>query len=201
MRIGELSQETGVPVATIKYYLREGLLPPGELTSPNQARYDESHVHRVRLVRALVEIGGLSIAATREVVTLMHADGRTPLESLGKVHFALQRGGSGDSPAVAALLDRRGWRVRETNPARAALADVLTRFERLGHPDVFGLLDVYADAAETMAAAEITALADRPGVDSMAETVVAMNVLGTALLSALRGLAQESAANDRFKQP
>jgi DNA-binding transcriptional MerR regulator len=37
MRIGELSKVTGVPVPTIKYYLREGLLPAGELSSPNQA--------------------------------------------------------------------------------------------------------------------------------------------------------------------
>jgi hypothetical protein len=32
----------------------------------------------------------------------------------------------------------------------------------------------------------------------MAESVVALSVLGTALLAALRGLAQESAANERF---
>ena len=30
MWIAELSRRTDVPVATIKYYLREGLLPPGE---------------------------------------------------------------------------------------------------------------------------------------------------------------------------
>src|ERR1700716_801088 len=44
MRMAELSAESGVPVATIKYYLREGLLPPGERTSRNQARYDDVHV-------------------------------------------------------------------------------------------------------------------------------------------------------------
>src|SRR5882757_5949262 len=189
MRIAELSRRTGVPVPTIKYYLREGLLPPGERTSPNQARYDESHVHRVRLVRALVEVGGLSIAATREVVDVMHADERTPLESIGKVHFAVQRGGSSDSPAVDELIDRRGWRVRPTNPARAALADVLTTVERLGHPDMHGLIDTYADAAETLADAEIAALTEDAGVEDMAESVVVLSVLGTALLSALRGLA------------
>ncbi len=198
MRIAELSRRTGVPVPTIKYYLREGLLPPGERTSPNQARYDESHVHRVRLVRALVEVGGLSIAATRDVVELMHTGDRTPLESIGKVHFAVQRGGSGDSPAVAELIDRRGWRVRAANPARAALADVLTTFERLGHPEVHGLIDTYADAAEHLAAAEIAALTEDAGVEDMAESVVLLSVLGNALLSALRGLAQESAANERF---
>jgi DNA-binding transcriptional MerR regulator len=37
MWIAELSRQTEVPVATIKYYLREGLLPAGELSSPNQA--------------------------------------------------------------------------------------------------------------------------------------------------------------------
>ena len=39
MRISELSARTGVPVATIKYYLREGLLPEGERTAPTQATY------------------------------------------------------------------------------------------------------------------------------------------------------------------
>ena len=53
MRIAELSRDSGVPVPTIKYYVREGLLPPGELTSPNQAQYDASHLRRLRLIRAL----------------------------------------------------------------------------------------------------------------------------------------------------
>lgn len=208
MRIAELSQRTGVSVPTIKYYLRERLLPAGELTSPNQAQYDESHVHRVRLVRALVEVGGLSIAATREVVELMHASGRTPLESIGKAHFAVLSAHADhsrtDPPGDAAvrraneLIERRGWQVRPTNPARDALAEVLAYFTRLGQDDVLGLVDEYADVAERLAVAEVGVLTERPDVDSMAETVVSLNVLGNALLAALRGLAQESVANDRF---
>jgi DNA-binding transcriptional MerR regulator len=202
MRIAELSHRTGVPVPTIKYYLREGLLPPGELTSPNQARYDESHVHRVRLIRALVEVGGLTIAAAREVVEVMHADDRTPFESIGKVHYAvLPRSEAAESPAAADLIERRGWRVRPTNPARAALSETLAHLELLGHPDAFGLVDAYADAADRLAEVEIAALAEHAGVDGMAESVVALSVLGTALLAALRGLAQESAATDRFREP
>ena len=34
MKISQLSQASGVPVATIKFYLREELLPPGESTGP-----------------------------------------------------------------------------------------------------------------------------------------------------------------------
>lgn len=42
MRMAELSSSSGVPIPTIHFYLREGLLPPGERTSPNQAHYDDS---------------------------------------------------------------------------------------------------------------------------------------------------------------
>ena len=42
MRIAELSQKTGVPVPTIKYYLREGLLPEPVKTSRNMAYYPEA---------------------------------------------------------------------------------------------------------------------------------------------------------------
>ncbi len=205
MRIGELSRHTGVPVPTIKYYLREGLVPHGERTSPNQARYDDSHVHRVRLVRALTEIGGLSIAAARDVIALMHEPGRGRLESIGKVHFAVQAARhphteEATETSVARaneLIARRGWHVRPTNPARAALAGVLDYFTRLGRPDVLGLLDDYADAAERLADAEIDTL-NSPDVDHTAEHVVMLTVLGGALLNALRGLAQESVASTKM---
>jgi DNA-binding transcriptional MerR regulator len=208
MKIAELSRRTGVPVPTIKYYLREGLLPHGERTSPNQARYDDSHVHRVRLVRALVEVGGLPIAAAREVLTLMHEPGRSRLESIGKVHFAVQRARQPqtESPSdastarVAELITRRGWRARETNPARTTLAGVLDHFTRLGEPDALGLLDRYADVAEQLSGAEVETLTE-PDVDRMAERVVLMSVLGGALLDALRALAQESAATTRLTGP
>ncbi len=68
MRISELSRSSGVPVATIKFYLREGLLPDGLRTSQNQAQYDDAHVQRLRLIRALVGAGGLSLAATKNVL-------------------------------------------------------------------------------------------------------------------------------------
>ena len=38
MLMAELSRRSGVPVATIKYYLREGLLPPGEAISGDPCR-------------------------------------------------------------------------------------------------------------------------------------------------------------------
>jgi MerR HTH family regulatory protein len=65
VRISELSEATGVAVHTLKYYLREGLLMPGRPTSRTRAEYGGEHVERVRLVRALVEHGGVPIAGVR----------------------------------------------------------------------------------------------------------------------------------------
>ena len=84
MRIAELSQTTGVPVPTIKYYLREGLLPAGELTSPNQARYDDRHVQRLRLVRVLLDIGRLPIATIRDLLTELDQPDPDVHEVLGR---------------------------------------------------------------------------------------------------------------------
>src|SRR5215207_6724902 len=71
VRISELSQRSGVAVATIKYYLREGLLPPGASTAPNQAQYDEQHLTHLHLIRALREGAGLSIATLARVFEAM----------------------------------------------------------------------------------------------------------------------------------
>ena len=71
MRISELAEASGVSIATLKYYLREGLLHPGRTVSRTRADYDETHVDRVRLVRALIEVGGMSLAAVKRVVDVV----------------------------------------------------------------------------------------------------------------------------------
>src|SRR2546429_1914232 len=52
VRISDLSRQTGVPTATIKFYLREHLLPPGAMTARNQADYGSEHLRRVRVLPA-----------------------------------------------------------------------------------------------------------------------------------------------------
>ncbi|MFF4420896.1 MerR family transcriptional regulator [Streptomyces sp. NPDC001549] len=78
MRLAELSERSGVSIATIKYYLREGLLPPGRRVSATTADYDEGHLRRLRLVRAMIQVGQVPVARVRKV--LAHVDD----ESLGR---------------------------------------------------------------------------------------------------------------------
>jgi DNA-binding transcriptional MerR regulator len=78
VRLAELSRRSGVARSTIKFYLREGLLPAGTPRGRNQALYDERHLERLRLIRALREVAGLSLEVVGRVASeldLAHAQG------------------------------------------------------------------------------------------------------------------------------
>jgi DNA-binding transcriptional MerR regulator len=77
-RIDELAQRAGVAVDTIRYYQREGLLPPGE-RSGRSMRYGARHLERLERIRAL-QTRRFSLAAIREL--LDHDGGPSSIESL-----------------------------------------------------------------------------------------------------------------------
>ncbi len=55
LKISELAERSGVPVATVRHYLREGLLPEPVKTSRNMAYYPPDFVERIRLIKQLQE--------------------------------------------------------------------------------------------------------------------------------------------------
>ena len=55
LRMGELARASGVSAATIKHYLREGLLPEPVKTSRNMAYYPADFVERIRIIKQLQE--------------------------------------------------------------------------------------------------------------------------------------------------
>src|SRR5436190_19222737 len=55
LRMGELARASGVSAATIKHYLREGLLPEPVKTSRNMAYYPAEFVDRIKLIKQLQE--------------------------------------------------------------------------------------------------------------------------------------------------
>ena len=65
LRIGELAEASGVPVPTIKHYLREGLLPEPVKTSRNMAYYPPEFVDRIRLIKRLQEERFMPLKAIR----------------------------------------------------------------------------------------------------------------------------------------
>jgi DNA-binding transcriptional MerR regulator len=202
MRVGELSRRSGVSVASIKYYLREGLLPPGERTGPNQAAYDEGHVRRLRMVRALIDVGGLSVAATRGVLAAVD-DPEVPLhEALGRAQATTTPRHAEDADpddeawataerTLADAVDEHGWAVSDENPAWHTAVGVLATYARLGDDDLAAQLGLYMRVMEEVAEREVAAVVDRGDRARTVEGVVVGTVLGDALLAAVRRLAQQ----------
>ena len=55
LKISELAERAEVPVATVRHYLREGLLPEPVKTSKNMAYYPPEFVERIRTIKRLQE--------------------------------------------------------------------------------------------------------------------------------------------------
>ena len=170
MRISALSAQTGTPVATIKFYLRENLLHEGIRTAATQAQYDESHVARLRLIRALLGPGGLSIAAAHRVIGAIEEPPESLHELLGVAATAV------------------------TGPN---LKDALRGLDEAGFELPEGALDVYTDHMRQIAQFEIDNVpTDSP--TAAVRYVVLGTVLVEPLILALRRQAEQEASGRRF---
>lgn len=140
MLLNELAEASGVSVASIKYYRREGILPPGERITRTRADYGQRHLERLRLVGVLREVAGASIA---DIVTLVRVldDPDRPLVDALEIAQALASGlpaaphdapvPDDEDPLVREVIGELGWPDLSSGP-RAAL-DQLLRGMREGN--------------------------------------------------------------------
>ena len=206
MRISELCEVSGVALPSIKYYLREGLLPAGERTAANQAEYGPQHVERLRLIRALIDVGGLSIATAQRVLEAIDTPDMPLTYLFGVAQYAISHAAvfadvEPESPGLARvddLIAERGWAVTDENPGRQGAARVLDTMDSLGQGHIAEQLPRYADAAELIAAADLSTLAHHSDPADMAENVVVGTVLGDTLVASLRRIAQEHLSNQVY---
>ncbi len=197
MWMAELSARSGLSVATIKYYLREELLPPGTATAATRASYDEAHLRRLRLIRALTDVAGLRLESVRQV--LDGIDGATSWhDAVGSAHTRLSDNGpEGTAPSpgsvarVEALLARQGWELAQEHPQAVALARTLDALDGLEHPVGDELLDLYATAMRPVAEHEVSSVRG-PDVESSIEAAVIGTLVQEPLLLAIRRIAQEN---------
>jgi Cd(II)/Pb(II)-responsive transcriptional regulator len=84
MKIGELANLTGVQVETIRHYEREGLLPHIMRSEGNYRVYNESHGHRLSLIRHCRSLD-MSLDEIRVLLRFKDA----PTENCGEVNVLL----------------------------------------------------------------------------------------------------------------
>jgi len=68
LKISELAERSGVPVATVRHYLREELLPAPVKTSRNMAYYPPEFVERIRLIKQLQEERFMPLRVIRDLL-------------------------------------------------------------------------------------------------------------------------------------
>ena len=137
LKISELAEGAGVPVATVRHYLREGLLPEGHKTSRNMAYYPPELVERIRLIKLLQEERFMPLRVIRDLLASEEGDTE-------RVRARLETADRGFDAALA----RERERVAATEVSER-LAVPLEALERLGE------LGVVSPAADGYTASDV----------------------------------------------
>ena len=211
MRLAELSKRSGVSTATIKYYLREGLLRPGRQVNATTAEYDEEHLRRLRLVRAMIQVGRVPVAQVREVLGHVDDDSLGRTVRLGAALWALPHVPEPDADdeylqaaqlEASELLRTLGWQNAELltsiSPAYRSLVVAVAAMRRLDYDWDAELLVSYARLMHRAAALDLDFVETQETEAERVETAVLGTILVEPMLQALHRLAQEEESARRY---
>ena len=71
LTIGAVAKRVGVPIDTIRYYEREGLLPEPQRRASGYRSYGESAIAQLRFIRRAKQLG-FTLEEIRELLALSH---------------------------------------------------------------------------------------------------------------------------------
>jgi DNA-binding transcriptional MerR regulator len=129
LKMKDLERATGVGRESIRFYIREGLLPEPQRPGRNVAWYDQSFVERIRLIKELQHerflplsviktiVGGHVPPSASEVQALVALDGKLPQVKDAALESADER--------LSTLAARTGIGVREIKELAATDALVI----------------------------------------------------------------------------
>jgi DNA-binding transcriptional MerR regulator len=123
LRMGELARASGVSAATIKHYLREGLLPEPVKTSRNMAYYPAEFVERIRMIKQLQEERYMPLRVIKDLLEEDPERARALIELGDRM---LEHALAGESGRVSAAEVRQRYDVPQDVLDRLAELEVLT---------------------------------------------------------------------------
>jgi DNA-binding transcriptional MerR regulator len=201
MWMAELAERSGVAVPTIKFYLREGLLPRGEARGATRASYDVEHVRRLRLIRALVDVAGFGLDRVREVLAVLDSDASLH-EALAAAHQLLSPEVAAEPTresrdAVAEVVRSLGSAADPEGRHATAVAAALDVMSAAGQPVSLDGLTRYARAVQELAAAEVGLVAPDNRDEAVTYALLG-SVLAEPVILGLRRMAHEDQSVRRF---
>lgn len=212
MLLNELARTSGTSTASIKYYRRQGLLPPGRRLTATRFDYGREHLERLALIRALRELAHAPIEDIRALTTVID-EGR-PLVKALEIAQAIATGlparlheeppPEGEDPRVAELVEAMGWADVGSGP-RVALDRLLGTMGAEGVASDLPTLLRYARPLEEIAREDLAGIRSAPqsppgasadGHSPSTDAIVRQALIGslafTQLTVVLRALAHAS---------
>jgi DNA-binding transcriptional MerR regulator len=180
LKMSELVEASGVPGATIKHYLREGLLPEPIKTSRNMAWYRPETVERIEVIKRLQEERFMPLKAIRTVLAEDPEQAKALLEVEDRIidrAFAKERRRTSASEVretygmPAEVLDRLAEigiltpNSRGYSPSDVSIIEAISRFRASGYDEQIGftVYDTlrYRRALEDLVREEVDVLMER----------------------------------------
>ncbi len=181
LKMSELVEASGVPGATIKHYLREGLLPDPVKTSRNMAYYLPETVERIGLIKRLQEERYMPLKAIRSV---LEEEGQERARALLEVEDRiLERALARERTRTSAAEVRRTYGVpgevldrlaeieilkpnsKGYSPSDVTIIEAISRFRTSGYDEKIGftVYDTlrYKRALEALVKEEVDVLMER----------------------------------------
>lgn len=123
LKMSELVEASGVPGATIKHYLREGLLPEPVKTSRNMSWYRPETIDRIRLIKRLQEERFMPLKAIKAVIEEDPEKARAMLDVEDRI---LERALAAERTRTSVAEVRRRYGVPDEALDRLAEIGILT---------------------------------------------------------------------------
>jgi DNA-binding transcriptional MerR regulator len=183
LKISELAAAAGVPVATVRHYLREGLLPEPEKTSRNMAYYPPQLVERIQLIKQLQEDRYLPLKVIRELLESGDGDPGRLRALIDLEDRILERTLAGERKRVSAREVRKRYDMpkevldrlaelevlspdgRGYSPSDVRIVEAISRFRAGGYDERIGFTVydtlLYKRALEGLVKEEVDVLMER----------------------------------------
>jgi DNA-binding transcriptional MerR regulator len=204
LRMGELARASGVSAATIKHYLREGLLPEPVKTSRNMAYYPADFVDRIRMIKQLQEERYMPLRVIKDLLDEDPERARALIELGDRL---LEHALESESERISAAEVRHRYDVPQDvldrlaelevltpdskgySPSDVRIVEAISRFRAGGYEERIGftVYDTlrYRDAMAALVKEEVDVLMERLAGEMNADEAMALIQAGNQPLNDL----------------
>jgi len=216
LKMKDLERATGVGRETIRFYIREGLLPEPERPGRNVAWYDESFIERIAVVKELQRKRYLPLHAIKALIDGETTPSLAEVETLRAIDGTLYPGTGAAAARVSEVAKRTGLSAGEIRRLEEVGAiEILTRrgaqwiegdgvrfverwaaLRRAGYADTLGFgpdrLRVYVDFVRWLAREELHIFARGVAGRVDRETASRMAEQGIDIVNELIGIMRKA---------